>query len=81
MIRLADLRAAASLDNLRRLPGQCRELDGHRKGQLALELVEGKCLILVPTPTISDCRRPDGGLDWSRVEAVQVIDFADDKGC
>jgi proteic killer suppression protein len=75
MARLADLRAAAALEELRRLPGGCHELDGDRRGQLALELEGGKRLIFAPTA--SEVRREDGGLDWRLVEAVRVIEVVD----
>jgi proteic killer suppression protein len=75
MTRLADLRAASSLEEFHRLPGRCHELDGDRRGQLALELEGGKRLIFAPST--SDVHRADGGLDWSRVEAVRVIEVVD----
>ncbi|HZR93036.1 MAG TPA: hypothetical protein VFA44_11605 [Gaiellaceae bacterium] len=73
--RVADLRAASTLAEFRHLPGRCHELDGDRRGQLALELEGGKRLIL--TPSGSDIHRADGGLDWSLVEAVCVIEVVD----
>jgi proteic killer suppression protein len=73
--RLADLRAASTLEEFRHLPGRCHELDGDRRGQLALELEGGKRLIFVPSS--SDVHRADGGLDLSLVEAVRVIEVVD----
>ena len=76
LTRLADLRAASALSELRRLPGRCHELDGDRQGQLALDLAGGKRLIF--SPSGSNIHRPDGGLDWSLVETVcsmEVIDY------
>ena len=73
--RIADLRAASTLDEFRHLPGRCHELDGDRRGQLALELEGGKRLIF--SPGGSDIHRADGGLDWSLVEAVCVIEVVD----
>jgi len=74
--RLADLRAAGSLEDFRHLPGGCHELDGDRKGQLALKLPDGKRLIIAasenPAPT-----KDDGGLDWSSVEAIDVVEIVD----
>jgi proteic killer suppression protein len=75
MTRLADLRAASTLEEFRRLPGRCHELDGDRRGQLALELEAGKRLIFAPSA--SDVHRADGGLDWGLVEAVRVIEVVD----
>ena len=74
--RLADLRAVASLEEMRRLPGSCHELRGNRDGHLGLDLPDGKRLIFEPasnpTPT-----KPDGGLDWAAVEAVRVLEIVD----
>jgi proteic killer suppression protein len=75
MTRLADLRAAATLAEFRRLPGRCHELDGDRRGQLALELEGGKRLIF--SPTGSDVQRANGGLDWDLVTEVRVIEVID----
>ena len=73
--RLADLRAATTLEEFRRLPGRCHELDGERQGQLALELEGGKRLIFAPSG--SDVHRADGGLDWKLVEGVRVVEVVD----
>lgn len=75
MARLADLRAAASMAEFRRLPGRCHELEGDRRGQLALELEGGKRLIF--SPTGSDVHRANGGLDWDLVEGVCLIEVID----
>ena len=76
MARLADLRAAPTLDDLRRLPGRCHELDGDRAGQLALDLPDGRRLVFEPTENPSPMKE-DGGLDWRRVDAIRVIEIAD----
>ena len=51
-------------------------MDGDRKGQLALKLPDGKRLIIAasenPAPT-----KDDGGLDWSSVEAIDVVEIVD----
>lgn len=75
MARMADLRAASTLAEFRHLPGRCHELDGDRRGQLALELEGGKRLIF--TPSGSEIHRADGGLDWTLVEAVCVVEVVD----
>lgn len=74
--RLADLRAASTLADLRRLPGRCHELDGARRGQLAVELTGRRRLIFAPAGSPS-IQKEDGGLDWKLVEAVQVIEIVD----
>jgi toxin HigB-1 len=76
MTRLTDMAAATTLEDLRQLPGQCHELTGDRKGQLALDLAGGKRLIFEPSenpPPIKD----DGGLAWERVDAVRVLEITD----
>src|SRR5437016_1229791 len=75
MTRLADLRAASTLAEFRRLPGRCHELHGNRRGQLALELEGGKRLIF--SPSESNIHRAGRGLDWALVEAVCVLEVVD----
>ena len=75
--RLAELAAAQTLDDMSRLPpARCHELAGDRRRQLAVDLVHPRRLIFVPdenpVPT-----KPDGGLDWTQVTRVQVIDVVD----
>jgi len=74
--RLADLEAASSLEDFRHLPGGCHELDGDRSGELALKLPDGKRLIIRPSaePPPSNA---SGGLDWSAVEAIELIEIVD----
>jgi proteic killer suppression protein len=79
MRRLADLEAAATLEAVRNLPGRCHELDGDRKGQLALDLASGKRLILEPAdhpPPVNE----HGGLDWERVGAIRIVEIIDYHG-
>ncbi len=74
--RLDDLRAAPTVEVMRNLPGRCHELKGDRKGQLSLDLDGPYRLIFMPannpTPT-----KADGGLDWTRVTAVTVLEVSD----
>lgn len=75
--RLAELQAAPNLEAMRSLPAvRCHELSGDRKGQLAVDLVYPKRLILVPDhdppPT-----KEDGGLDWRRVTRILVVEIVD----
>ncbi len=78
MQRLYELDAARSLEDLRNL-GRCHELRGDRAGQLSLDLRGPYRLIITPAhdppPT-----RDDGGLDWSQVTAVKIIEVADTHG-
>jgi toxin HigB-1 len=75
--RLAQLRAADTLADVRRLPGaRCHELTQDRKGQLAVDLVHPKRLIFVsdhdPVP-----KKEDGGLDWRQVTRILITEIVD----
>lgn len=75
--RLAELQAAPDLEAMKLLPAaRCHELSGNRKGQIAVNLVDPKRLILVPDydqpPT-----KEDGGLDWKLVTRILVLDILD----
>jgi toxin HigB-1 len=75
--RLAEFRAADTLDDINRLPpARCHELSQDRKGQLAVDLVHPKRLIFEPDHYPLPCK-PDGGLDWSHVTSICVIDIID----
>ncbi len=75
--RLAELQAAETLDDISRLPpARCHELSQDRKGQLAVDLVHPKRLIFEPDHNPLP-RKPDGGLDWSHVTSICVIDIID----
>ena len=74
--RLDEMRAADSLADLRTLPGpRCHELHGDRKGQLSVDLDHPYRLLFVPAEPVP--YRSDGGLDWTRVEAVVILGVED----
>lgn len=77
--RLDDLKAADLLEDLRNLSGRCHELTGDRAGQLSLDLRGPYRLLFTPAeepvPT-----NAEGGLDWARVTAVEVIRMEDTHG-
>jgi toxin HigB-1 len=76
--RLADLGAAATLDEFRSLPGGCRELDGGRRGEFVLALPSSKRLVLAA----AGGEGADGAtapLDWQRIDAIQALSITDDK--
>ena len=76
MSRLSDLRAAATLEEMRYLPGRCHELAGDRAGQLGVDLASGRRLVIAPAggrPT--DTARGDNV--WREVDAVQVLEIVD----
>jgi proteic killer suppression protein len=77
MHRLSVLDVAARLSDLGyQGPLRCHELTGDRAGQLSIDLDHPYRLILVPD---HDPRpvRTDGGLDWSQVTAIKIIEIAD----
>lgn len=74
--RLQQLAAAVTLEDMRNLPGRCHELTGDRAGQLAVDLRQPYRLILEPTENPPP-QKADGGLDWTRVDAVTVIEIVD----
>ena len=71
---IADLQAASSLAELRSLPGRCEELKGDRRGQLDSTLPDGKRLVFESAANPSP-RKTDGGLDWSAVKAMRVLEI------
>lgn len=75
-LRLQQLAAAPTLEELRMLPGRCHELIGDRAGQLAVELHGGFRLIFRPSANPPP-RKGDGGLDWGQVESVTVLEIVD----
>lgn len=78
--RLAELAAAVTLDDVWRLPAaRCHELTGQRKGQLAVDLVHPKRLIFRPDHD-PEPTKADGGLDWTSVTRVLVIEIVDYHG-
>jgi plasmid maintenance system killer protein len=76
--RLDDLHAAPTLEALRNLPGRCHELKGDRQGQLSLDVEQPYRLIFEPAGEFA--QKPTGGLDWSTVKAVQIIEVEDYHG-
>ena len=77
--RLDSLKAASNLLEIRNLPGRLHELTGDRKGQLSLDLDHPYRLILQPAHDPVPLNG-DGGLDWSRVNAVKILGIQDTHG-
>ena len=73
--RLATLRAAQTLADMRALPGRCHELHGDLAGHLTLDLDHPYRLLLRPAGDVPT--GPGGGLDWSAVGAVVVVAVTD----
>lgn len=74
--RVDELRAAQTLNDMRSLPtARYHELRGNRAGQLAINLDQPYRLIFTPAPPIPT--KPDGGMDWTHVTAVIVLEVED----
>ncbi|HET6384632.1 MAG TPA: type II toxin-antitoxin system RelE/ParE family toxin [Armatimonadota bacterium] len=72
--RLDELRAAEALEDIRRIPGpRCHELKQNRQGQLSVDLDHPYRLLFEPANDPVP-RTPDGGLDWSQVNAVRILE-------
>jgi len=74
--RMSDIRAAPCLRDMALLPGRCKELKGSRGGQLSLRLHGGYRLIFEPAHDPVP-RKPDGGLNWSAVTAIMVLEISE----
>jgi len=77
--RLDQLRAAPVLEVMRRLPGRCHELKADRKGQLSID-VDGPYRLLFEPASNPIPRKKDGGLDWTKVTAVRILEIEDTHG-
>jgi plasmid maintenance system killer protein len=74
--RLLDLEAAETLEVMRSLPGRCHELKQNLKGCLAVDLVHPDRLAFRPDHDPVP-KKEDGGLDWKRVTAIEVVGIGD----
>lgn len=78
--RLDQLRASANLAQVASLPqARCHELRGNRKGQLAVDADYPKRIVFVPYHDPIP-RKPDGGLAWDEVTAIEIIAIEDYHG-
>jgi proteic killer suppression protein len=72
--RLDDMRAAATLDDVRHLPGKYHELVGDRKGQWACDLDQPYRLIFQPHEDPIPMN-DHGQYDWSNIQGIEVIEI------
>jgi hypothetical protein len=77
--RLDDLRAAATLDDMSRLPGRLHPLHENLDGWFALDLKHPDRLIIQPANDPLP-QKADGSLDWTKVTVVRVIRVGDYHG-
>jgi len=76
--RLDELADAENLEVMRFIPqSHCHELKGSRKGQLAVNLDQGHRMTFEPANEPVP-RKADGGLDWSRITAIRILQLAED---
>lgn len=55
---------------------RCHELTGDRAGQLSIDLDHPYRLVFRPDH-VPPPQRPEGGLDWSQVTAILIIEVVD----
>lgn len=79
MRRLDELRAAENLEAMRHLPGHCHELTGDLAGLLSMYVRHPQRLIFEPANEPVP-RKADGGLDWSGVTSIRIIEVEDYHG-
>lgn len=77
--RLTQLHDAANLEVMRSLPGRCHELHDDRDGQLAIDVTKNYRLVFRPADD-EPPNKPDGGLDWSAVDAITILEVTDYHG-
>jgi len=74
--RLEQIKRFDNLELLRFEPGRWHELTGDRWGQLACNLDGPNRLVFEPGHSPRPLK-PDGGLDWTRVTIVELIEIID----
>jgi proteic killer suppression protein len=77
--RLDDLHAAASLDDIKFLPGKYHELRENRKGQLTAHLEEPERLIFVPDHNPVPVTEK-GEMDWKAINSIKIIEITNYHG-
>ena len=77
LLRLQQMADSASLAELARLPQtRVHELKADRDEQISVDVKHPYRLLLVPDHAETP-RKPDGGLDWTRITKVTVTEIAD----
>lgn len=76
-LRLATLRAAETLEDMRYASGRCHELTEDRKEQFALDLDHPYRLIFTPDHDPIPTKTGDGGIDWTSVTAILIVEVID----
>jgi plasmid maintenance system killer protein len=79
LVRLNQLSSAPNLEGMRPIPGGCHELHGDRAGQLAVDVTKNLRLVFRPTEDPPPAR-DGGGLDWTAVAAITILEVTDYHG-
>ena len=75
--RITELAAANVLEDLHNLPQtRCHELKGNLKGCLSVDLDHPYRLVFEPANNPVP-KKPDGGLDWTKITMVRIVDVED----
>ena len=75
--RLMELKAASCLDDISRVPPpRCHLLTGDLDGQLSVDLKHPYRLFFIPANDPIPVAE-DGGLDWSKVTEIEIIEIDD----
>ena len=78
-LRLEDLQAAHSLEDMRNLPGRLHELKGDRAGEFALDLKQPHRLVMVPNHNPMP-KKESGGINWTLITDILIIEIEDYHG-
>jgi proteic killer suppression protein len=78
--RLTSLLAAASLEELRNVPGRFHELGADRAGQFAADLDGPYRLIFVPIFSPEEQAVHAAGFVWSNITRVSILEITDYHG-
>jgi len=74
--RMADLRAAETLDVMKYLPGNCEELR-HTEGHVLSLRLDGPWRLLFEPYHNPVPQHPGGNLDWTRVTRIRILGIED----
>jgi proteic killer suppression protein len=78
--RLDELEDIENLAQIRLFPQtRCHELKGDRKGTLAVDL-DGPWRLIFEPANDPVPRKPDGGLDWTQVTVIRILEVRDYHG-
>jgi len=75
--RLMELKAAPCLDDISKVPPpRCHPLSGDRDGQLSVDLEHPYRLLFIPANDPIPVAQ-DGGLDWTKVTEIEIVEITD----